>query len=905
MRIMYFRLKGYAGIFQGMGLDEITIPFSEFKNRFIIIRGDNGCGKSTILKALSVQIDGSEYYRTDDIFQNGERVLIEHPAEKEIHLQDGKDLYKILIVSSINNNGTRGVTKAYIKKNEVDLNPNGNVSSYKELVDSSFNIDPSFIALSMVSSENRGIVDMTPYDRKKFMSSIIDSVAFYNDCYKKISKEASISKSNMSQLQAKIYNIGDENNLHLRLQQLLSQSKSLQSRKDEIIKSIAEKNTFVKMSDPDGTIQALYTSIIEQLRSIKTSFERFTQNSVRILREYKLEPEKDYLKEIEILKESISNANIEIEKNKALLSNYSSLLSDEKLNNEKLVIEQNNLESESVQENIGNVLDNTRSVQRELKKKLNTSILTDDIEYSMVNNINNICESVEESLHVLLDYHTASDIYHAFHITQKEIEDTLVSSNRELEDLQNKKQNLSSEYDKYSNMVEEIKALSNRPKGCKFDNCYFIKNLVDMKSLNPEKKLEEIQVQLDRVNTDIKEAKEDITHFTEYQKIYLDADKTIFYPISQIKYEANNPIILKILKSLNSIKDSDPTYFRLSYKEEIHTLMEQLDIKSQIESNETKIKNLEADYRIYQNHISMVKDIEEKLSTSNSKIEELDKKIQSINHQLVFSRGVIDDANSRIEKYQEWIDNQNKLQELNDQKAKLKEQYDSTKDKIQSVKSSVDEIQKLQDEQESVEKQLSPIQEEIDRTKFAIANLISYQQDLKSTTEEFDKLNFLKQACNPTRGGIQSIYMTIYMDKIFQICNQLLSYLFNGELQIMKPVITDNSFNIPFISREGIPIADVGMGSTSQKCMIAMIFSFAVLSQSSGQYNIPRLDEIDGGLDTNNRMKFAEVLMKLMDIMNVEQCIMISHNLEIDAYSADIINVSPNGLSFGHTGNGV
>ena len=53
MKITYFRLKGYIKVLNGMGLEEIAIPFSEFKNRIVLVQGENGCAKSTIIAALS------------------------------------------------------------------------------------------------------------------------------------------------------------------------------------------------------------------------------------------------------------------------------------------------------------------------------------------------------------------------------------------------------------------------------------------------------------------------------------------------------------------------------------------------------------------------------------------------------------------------------------------------------------------------------------------------------------------------------------------------------------------------------------------------------------------------------------------------------------------------------------
>ena len=62
MRILRLVLKNYVGIYAGMGLHEIDIDFSKCTHKICIIRGDNGSGKSTILKALSPINDSSKDY---------------------------------------------------------------------------------------------------------------------------------------------------------------------------------------------------------------------------------------------------------------------------------------------------------------------------------------------------------------------------------------------------------------------------------------------------------------------------------------------------------------------------------------------------------------------------------------------------------------------------------------------------------------------------------------------------------------------------------------------------------------------------------------------------------------------------------------------------------------------------
>ena len=90
---------------------------------------------------------------------------------------------------------------------------------------------------------------------------------------------------------------------------------------------------------------------------------------------------------------------------------------------------------------------------------------------------------------------------------------------------------------------------------------------------------------------------------------------------------------------------------------------------------------------------------------------------------------------------------------------------------------------------------------------------------------------------------------------------------------------------------------DISSMSSAQISMISMIISFALLQKSSSIYNIIKLDEIDAPLDTNNRLIFSELLIKIMGILNSQQCVMISHNAELGMINSDIIllkNSDPN-----------
>ena len=85
---------------------------------------------------------------------------------------------------------------------------------------------------------------------------------------------------------------------------------------------------------------------------------------------------------------------------------------------------------------------------------------------------------------------------------------------------------------------------------------------------------------------------------------------------------------------------------------------------------------------------------------------------------------------------------------------------------------------------------------------------------------------------------------------------------------------------------------DVSSMSTSQKCMIGMILSFSVLRHSNSRLNIASMDEIDGGLDHQNRLIFFPIVCQMIDILQLDQIFIISHNQEIDYSNCDVINLS-------------
>ena len=188
MKIIRFEMYGYKRLIPGLGIDRIVLEFKNL-NTISIINGPNGIGKSTILNAMTPLPDST------DNFVDGKE------AGKILIYDNG---YKIHIYSPINSKGVRQTSKAFISKNNLELNPTGNISSYKDLLFSEFGLDSCYITLTSLSSDDKGIAMKTPSARKKYFNGLLSNMDVYNDINKTMVKRSNIFKSMINNITSKI-----------------------------------------------------------------------------------------------------------------------------------------------------------------------------------------------------------------------------------------------------------------------------------------------------------------------------------------------------------------------------------------------------------------------------------------------------------------------------------------------------------------------------------------------------------------------------------------------------------------------------------------------------------------------------------------------------------------------------
>ena len=217
----------------------------------------------------------------------------------------------------------------------------------------------------------------------------------------------------------------------------------------------------------------------------------------------------------------------------------------------------------------------------------------------------------------------------------------------------------------------------------------------------------------------------------------------------------------------------------------------------------------------------------------------------------------------------------------------LLESGDKISADMKKIAEHIETVNNIQANIDSVDLELRPLVNNRDNLKHKLQMLKEYDEELIEYKGKYDKIEVIKFYSSPTT-GIQTLFMELYMNKIISLANQLLAMLFEGQYKLEPFIINETEFRIP-CSGGLLLHDDISSMSSSQVACISMILSFALLFQSSSKLNILKLDEIDGALDSTNRRNFIVMLDQMLNVLQCQQCIIISHNDELNLDNCDVI----------------
>ncbi len=881
MRILMLRLKGYSGISSGLLRDEITIDFSHSMHKICLIKGATGSGKSTILEAITPlpndnsMLDPTQQAEKEIVFNNGIRVLIIHP---------------------LTNKGERATTKAYIYENGVNLNPNGNVTSYRDIVFEKLELDSNFEALSKLSTRDRGLADKTPAIRKKYVASIIDSVEVYNNIYKNLTKHSNTLKSMLQSIVAKMDSIGDDKSLDKNIETLEALVKQYGTEKDKVTFNNASALAVVNTLDPDGSIMNQYNSMTIRLNTDNQTIAAC--DTIINGYEYSFDSISDVSDTIRKTEKSIDEYDTEIRIKK---SDINKLIDSNDVWNESLVKKLKKLESITDSGSYDTLMQNIEKTQQELS----------DIEafFAEIN--------IHDALKLSSDDYAAGvnilrkitdDIIHFFQVCSYEdrcllfnmggvesVADDELARSSEIAILQKHLDELRSDIHLYESQISIYESLNKRPSTCKIDNCPFISNALNI-GYNPIEELKKAKfVEQDCLN-----------HISDHEShcILDDKLKNIGTAVQNILSFINGSInLLSKLPGTELLTNTKGLYEKLltsvSYENVIpnFTLLYDTINKSYmfdsykiLREQYEKMLNQKA---IFDSKHDVIDDLNSDIMVIKENLADIQKHIQSAeidinNLNQARSKNIVE-----LEALKKLLTTFETREAAIEDIKKVQLELDKISSNITKIREANATISATEETLKEIRESLKPVQNDLNRCRYNKKRLEEYKEEMEVYKERYEKTEVVKQYTSPTKEGIQLLFMEMYMNNILTTANNLLSKVFNGQFMLQPFIINGDEFRIPCVGNR-LMNDDISSMSTGQICMISMILSFSILYNSSSTYNIIKLDEIDGGFDTDNRSSFISILNEIIDILGCQQCFLISHNEEIQYSATDMILLRTN-----------
>ena len=883
MKFLYARLVNYAGIYNGLKLNEIYIDLRKCKNNIVVIKGKNGSGKSTIFNALHPLPDSNDNF------------IPRMKAIKELGIQLNNHIYDIKFIHDVNqrNNEQRETTKAYIKKDNIELNVNGNVTSYKDIIFSEFNLDSSFVELSQLSSGNRGLADKKPTERKHFMGSIIDKVSVFNNMLKTITKRASVFKSMVNNITSKIDNLGDKSRIEATLVSIEERINNLLNQKDRLLEQLSMDKSSIKLKDPDGSIQLLYNNIYNDINNINPLLDDVNIKIGNIYNKLNINESIDITKYYKELNNINNNYQIELQTKEnninLLISNKEQHIRQLETRNAKLLslnIDQNYKDLEKA------IIDNTNKLDEyeEIINKMGldkNNLLSKD-EYIL--GLNTLLE-IKEIINIFKSNMEAD-------IIKTSINNILNNNKSKLDDIQKYitdnniiiNNNILELKELYS-IKTTLEILNLRPSECKIDSCSFISNAVELYNKYPrleerisnlENQNGELEKELNVLDSNLKREKE-ITDCMNYLNRIIrtiNLHKGILQKLPYSNLFTNTNAILKKIYNHETFSEIDELYKYIDYC----NILDEYNIVKNL------LHSLQNDYKIYLSKNEMIYEITNDINNISDELDNIIIIIERDNSEILQLKNSISNIRSNILEVEVLLELLKNKKDLEDRKNQLLQNFFNIKNTIQEIRVHANNIIELDNQIETITKTLSPLIQDRDELKHNLKLLDDYRIELIEFQQKYDKVETIKEYLTPSKKGIQSLFIEMYMNKTIHLANQLLDYMYHGDLILLPFEVGESGFRIPALG-QGLRNDDVSSMSTSEICMISMILSFVLLQQSSTKYNIIKLDEIDGGLDSENRNRFIYLLDNIRQIMECEQCIIITHNPEVDLENCDIIQL--------------
>lgn len=872
MRILRLRLKNFAPLYYSLDRDEVTLDYTlpELKSKVIFIFvGKMGSCKTFLLGHHTpfATLGSLDARNGEDMVMPGKRGV------KEIVYRHNGHIYEIvhIYIPMKTKDGDTHITKSYMKKDDIELNPNGNNASFRSLVEIEFGLDQNYLKLFRIGANVTNLPDMSSSERRAFISSLLSETETYIALHRRISDKSRAITAQMTMLLNRLKAISDKSEEELE-DELVQEKTSLDetnAKYGQTMKEAYRIEAEMKALLGDDTIDTLNLKKTDLNLTIKSADETIQSNSETL-------EEIHDVPSLSELTEQITT--VKVQHDIRGKQNRESALKLDQLNDELSAIQDKlaMLASADQIENIRKTYAEMMITLQEYERKLSHftfegSMVTIDTFLSELHSVDGMIAQTAQF--------NVEAIQAIFKNPQKAINQAKYETDRLLR-----------EQRRVSNELEHLTRASTYvpthnmlvPFDCPTLDCpYFRTHPYTESRLRPQGAIDK-----DFINkrNELKSIEASLQRLEDYPNIAARIDD--MKHIWKRTFEKAEALGIVLEDSLLDIL-INPTKRTWWSNDKLMRIRELCGIREKYYEMMQRVAAMRNEIAVYE--VSDHQSLEENRARLEREISEMSKTLQASEDQYAAEEKELDRLSdlftkvSRVEVIEEELkraksDRENAIAQMDELDKKM-EQYTLLSVKHSTMSSKLSEQLQMY---KMYEKSCNDIMRKISDIKYT-------KEQFNTIKDQQDVIKLILESISP-KGGIPLTFVKLFLAQCKDTINDLISDVFQDRLEIQKFDIPDDGsdFYIPY-TKNGQIISDVNKASQGERAIISLALSFALIRQASFQYNIMLLDEMDGPLYKEDRNQFIAILMKQLRDMNAEQVFLVTHNNTFDGYNTAII----------------
>lgn len=887
-RLIKFKATNIIGFMSGLGRKTFELDLSKYddKNIFVVI-GNNASGKSTFLSLIHpthIPSDG----RTKFVIPGKEGSLIRVYKGDDGTILVSKCIYTPKHDESGHNAKCFLSIQRIGDEEPVELNPNGNVTSYTSLLLTYFGITKDYVNFASYSDAVSGIVSMTDSERKNNVSSLVPNTGRFELAYNTINDKYKELRNLMRNVAQKIMSIRDEDSLDADLKRVTRELNEALDKQDEYIQKLGKAEGRIRELSHGNDIKQMAREYNDMVMSIATMDSRLADIKNRLYRLYdKLNLDIDPNNPISFIGVEKLNSYISKYERKIGTTEGNIRTSSERLS--KIRSEINRTENEigeaesvlfSIQTQDVAELEKTRKGYLDQLQSLRYTAVKDqyqDMTYTECVAFTKNLSTLSYMIQALYDEY--GDLVSQYFSSINE--DTTETDMQSIDKLTVSIETKSAKKDAiYRTLIEKEQyrkfqnILDQRPRTCHDDSCPFIANALkwahvagEIADLQEEYKQLDIEISNEQASVESYEKKLSLRQTAQNLLAFINSQQEMLNKYLKVSIsDLYNAIAHGTWNDLLDILKVKKIAAILSEKDLYERITNQLipDVERAIEVS-----------RVYgTNRAILVSQLDRMKTTLQLLNDEYTEHMMA----QVASTKMKDVYATKLQYWRSISDLLSEYKTIAEKQLRTTEDAKAREANIHTIADLVEKHKELDEKLDAIRdriQELTPLKQQI---QMDLAELLKLKAEKDQIDHDFMIVDIMRSIIQPGK-GIRKELLNIYFYDIYQTANQLLLNTFDGKLRLHEFIITDKEFTIPF-EYAGEIGSDVAFASSSQRATIAIAISLAIISKLVDKYSIVAFDESDQTLSPANKAIFVDIVSKQMKTVGITQSFIISHSPE-------------------------